>query len=154
MAGSYQRRSAVEPSSWCSSAYYGYTGVLPANPAWGVEVSTDGNTWQPAVGPAAGQTSWSFAWTPAVPGSVTIRSRAFDDSRNLETPGSGVTVSVAANPAAELSRAGTFRGAALIVSVGVNVATLTSQLRLIGIFTEGPIGAPAAAALEAEAENP
>ena len=70
-------------------------GVPPPNPAWGVEVSTDGNTWQPAVGPAAGQTSWSFAWTPAVPGSVTIKSRAFDDSGNLETPGPGVTVSVA-----------------------------------------------------------
>ena len=73
----------------------GTAGVLPGNPAWGVEVSTDGNTWQPAVGPAAGQTSWSFAWTPAVPGSVTIKSRAFDDSGNLETPGPGVTVSVA-----------------------------------------------------------
>ena len=75
----------------------GTAGVLPGNPAWGVEVSTDGNTWQPAVGPAAGQTSWSFAWTPAVPGSVTIRSRAFDDSGNLGTPGPGVTVSVAAS---------------------------------------------------------
>ena len=75
----------------------GTAGVLPSNPAWGVEVSTDGNTWQPAVGPAAGQTSWSFAWTPAVPGSVTIKSRAFDDSGNLGTPGPGVTVSVAAS---------------------------------------------------------
>ena len=75
----------------------GTAGVLPGNPAWGVEVSTNGNTWQPAVGPAAGQTSWSFAWTPAVPGSVTIRSRAFDDSGNLGTPGPGVTVSVAAS---------------------------------------------------------
>ena len=37
----------------------------PGNPAWGVEVSIDGGTiWQPAVGPAAGQTSWSFAWIP------------------------------------------------------------------------------------------
>jgi hypothetical protein len=75
----------------------GTAGVLPGNPAWGVEVSTDGNTWYPAVGPAAGQTSWSFAWTPAVPGSVTIKSRAFDDSGNLQTPGPGVTVSVAAS---------------------------------------------------------
>ena len=59
---------------------------------WAVEVSTDGgNTWQPAVG----QTSWSFAWIPAVSGSATIKSRAFDDSGNLETPGAGVTVSIA-----------------------------------------------------------
>jgi hypothetical protein len=62
---------------------------------WGVEVSTDGgNTWQSAVG----QTSWSFAWIPAVSGSATIKSRAFDDSGNLGAPGPGVTVSVVGTP--------------------------------------------------------
>ncbi|MCA8953614.1 MAG: DUF4082 domain-containing protein [Planctomycetes bacterium] len=54
----------------------------------GVEVSVDnGMTWQPAVG----TTNWSFAWTPAAMGPVTIRSRAFDDTANLETStGSGM----------------------------------------------------------------
>ena len=59
---------------------------------WAVEVSTDGgSTWNPATG----RGNWSFAWTPASPGSVTIKSRAVDDSGNLETPSAGVTVNVA-----------------------------------------------------------
>ena len=33
-----------------------------------------------------------------------------------------------------VARAGSFRGQALIVGVGTNVATLTTQLRLLGIF--------------------
>jgi hypothetical protein len=45
---------------------------------------------------------------------------------------------------ASIARAGTFRGAALIVGVGTNVAALTSTLRDIGIFTEGAIVAPTA----------
>ena len=32
------------------------------------------------------QVNWSYGWTPATPGSVTIKSRAVDDSGNLETP--------------------------------------------------------------------
>ena len=57
----------------------------------GVEVSTDGGTtWRAATG----TTSWSFAWTAAGSGSVTIRSRAYDDSGNLETPTAGVTITV------------------------------------------------------------
>lgn len=56
-----------------------------------VEVSVDsGTTWQSATGRA----TWSFAWIPAASGSVTIRSRAVDDSGNVETPGAGVTVTV------------------------------------------------------------
>ena len=51
---------------------------------------------------------------------------------------------------ASVARAGSFRGAALKVAVGTNAATLTAQLRLIGIFTEGPIVAPAAAAMPTE----
>ena len=56
-----------------------------------VEVSVDGGTsWHPASGRGA----WTFAWTPQTAGSATIRSRAVDDSANLELPGAGVTVSV------------------------------------------------------------
>ena len=58
----------------------------------GVEVSTDGgSTWHPAVGRA----SWSYTGPIAGSGSVNIRSRAVDDSGNLETPSSGVNVNVA-----------------------------------------------------------
>ena len=57
----------------------------------GVEVSTDGGaTWHPATG----RTTWTYAWTPIVTGTVTLRSRAVDDSGNLETPGAGVTITV------------------------------------------------------------
>ena len=50
----------------------------------GVEVSVDGGlTWQPATG----TTNWSFSWLPTAQGTVTIKSRAFDDIGNLESPG-------------------------------------------------------------------
>jgi hypothetical protein len=56
-----------------------------------VEVSTDnGQSWTPATG----REQWSFAWTPAQTGAVTIRSRAADDTANLEQPGPGLTVVV------------------------------------------------------------
>jgi hypothetical protein len=53
-----------------------------------------------------------------------------------------------------IARAGSFRGRALIVGVGTNAATLTTQLRLLGIFVEGVIVAPVAATLETEAPAP
>jgi hypothetical protein len=56
----------------------------------GVEVSLDGgNRWHPTVG----RGSWTYAWTPAVTGNYTIRTRATDDSGNLEIPSPGITVS-------------------------------------------------------------
>jgi WD40 repeat protein len=58
----------------------------------GVEVSVDGGaTWHPATGRGA----WTYSWTaPSTPTTVTIKSRAVDDSVNLETPAAGVTVNV------------------------------------------------------------
>jgi hypothetical protein len=48
----------------------------------GVEVSVDGGaTWHPAT---TGRESWSYTFTPTATGQVTIRSRAVDDSGNLE----------------------------------------------------------------------
>ncbi len=63
----------------------------------GVEVSVDGGlTWHPAVitGGAAGTVNWSYTWVPATPGPVVVRSRAADDSANIEAPSAGVTVNV------------------------------------------------------------
>ncbi|MEU6148579.1 DUF4082 domain-containing protein [Actinosynnema sp. NPDC047251] len=52
----------------------------------GVEVSTDGGVrWHPA-GWQAGQTQWSYSYTPAASGPAQIRVRAVDDSLNLSTP--------------------------------------------------------------------
>jgi hypothetical protein len=61
----------------------------------GVEVSVDGGlTWHPA----SGRSSWTFTWLPTKSGNITLRSRAVDDSGNLETPSAGITVSVAPRP--------------------------------------------------------
>jgi Domain of unknown function (DUF4082)/Putative Ig domain/Bacterial Ig-like domain (group 2) len=61
---------------------------------WAVEVSTDGGaTWLPANG----RGNWTFSWTPAAIGQATIRSRAVDDSGNLEAPSIGVTITVVGN---------------------------------------------------------
>ena len=58
----------------------------------GVEVSVDGgSTWHPAQG----RGSWSYSWTPGAAGSATIKTRAVDDSGNLESPSAGTTVNVA-----------------------------------------------------------
>ncbi|MDE3009409.1 MAG: DUF4082 domain-containing protein [Pseudomonadota bacterium] len=57
----------------------------------GVEVSTDGgSSWHPA----SGRESWTYAWTPTMAGSITVLSRAVDDSGNLETPGAGAKLTV------------------------------------------------------------
>ena len=57
----------------------------------GVEVSIDGGvTWRRANG----RTNWTYSWTPTASGTVTIRSRAADDSGNVESPSAGVTVTV------------------------------------------------------------
>ncbi|MFF2296566.1 N,N-dimethylformamidase beta subunit family domain-containing protein, partial [Arthrobacter sp. NPDC058127] len=58
----------------------------------GVEVSTDnGNTWRPATG----TTNWTFTWNAHGNPTSTLRSRAVDDSGNVETPSSGVVTNVA-----------------------------------------------------------
>ncbi|HEV8315895.1 MAG TPA: fibronectin type III domain-containing protein, partial [Vicinamibacterales bacterium] len=60
-----------------------------------VEVSLDGGlTWRQATG----GTSWSYTWTPAGVGTVILRSRAVDDSNNVELPSAGTMVDVVAAP--------------------------------------------------------
>ncbi|RKU13969.1 hypothetical protein C6502_02135 [Candidatus Poribacteria bacterium] len=57
----------------------------------GVEISVDnGANWHPADG----RETWTYEWLPAQQGTVTILSRAVDDSGNLERPGRGVTVTL------------------------------------------------------------
>jgi Domain of unknown function (DUF4082)/Bacterial Ig domain len=56
-----------------------------------VEVSVDGGTtWHRA----SGFNNWTYAWTPASSGQVTLKSRATDDSLNTESPAAGVTLTV------------------------------------------------------------
>jgi hypothetical protein len=62
----------------------------------GVEVSTDsGRTWHPA----AGTSSWAYAWTPTIAGTLTIMSRAVDDSLNLGLPSVTLQLAVAGSGA-------------------------------------------------------
>ena len=57
----------------------------------GVEVSTDnGTSWHPATG----RGSWSYTFTPGSNGTLTIRTRATDDSLRTETPSAGRTITV------------------------------------------------------------
>jgi len=59
----------------------------------GVEVSTDGGTtWHPAT---TGTTSWTYTWAVHGSPTTTIKTRAADDSGNIETPGVGRAVNVA-----------------------------------------------------------
>jgi hypothetical protein len=56
-----------------------------------VEVSVDGGaSWHPAVG----RETWSYTWKATGAGPVTLKSRAADDSANLETPAAGTGVVV------------------------------------------------------------
>ena len=58
-----------------------------------VEVSTDGGiSWYNAIG----DENWTYTWSPQVAGTYTIKSRAVDNSINLETPSAGRTVVVTA----------------------------------------------------------
>ena len=55
----------------------------------GVEVSVDGGaTWHPA----SGRQNWMYAWTPTTAATVTLLSRATDDSGNIQSSATGVTV--------------------------------------------------------------
>jgi hypothetical protein len=59
----------------------------------GVEVSVDGGvTWHQANGLGP----WSYVWSVAKSGSTVVKSRAVDDSGNIETPSAGVAVTVPA----------------------------------------------------------
>jgi hypothetical protein len=58
----------------------------------GVEVSVDGGaTWHPATG----RGTWTYLWRPGSAGTVQIKTRAVDDSGNLEVPGAGISVTAA-----------------------------------------------------------
>ena len=69
-----------------------------------VDVSTDGGkTWHPATAAVGAATeNWSYTFNAPAPGNYTIKSRAVDDSINVETPGSGKAYSVAPSSALSL----------------------------------------------------
>jgi len=104
----------------------------------GVEVSTDGGTsWHPAVG----RESWTYSWTPTSTGNFTIRSRAVDDSGNLETPSPGVPVSVSTN-------------AQTLISVTVNPTSVVQGASSQGTVTMGQPAATGGAVVALSSGNP
>ncbi|QCB96074.1 DUF4082 domain-containing protein [Arthrobacter sp. PAMC25564] len=57
----------------------------------GVEISTDGGkTWRPATG----TTNWTFSWNAHGSPTSTLRSRAVDDSGNIESPAPGLVTNI------------------------------------------------------------
>jgi hypothetical protein len=63
----------------------------------GVEISTDGgSTWHPAplTGPAGQSVGWSYTWIAHGAPTTTLKTRAADDSGNIETPSQGTSVNV------------------------------------------------------------
>jgi len=86
----------------------------------GVEISLDGGqTWHPAKG----RESWSYSWTILTAGSLNIKSRAVDDSGNLETPSAGVTVTV---PKAAVSIDAQVNGDGAVSSTTVKTPTFST----------------------------
>jgi hypothetical protein len=63
----------------------------------GVEVSTDGgSTWNPAscASCPASNVSWTYTWNLPSDGVYTILTRATDEAGSVETPGTGITVTI------------------------------------------------------------
>ncbi len=66
----------------------------------GIEVSVDGGlSWQLA----SGTTNWNYSWTPSSVGTIIIKVRGYDDSGNMEVPGSNgssnnITVNIITAP--------------------------------------------------------
>jgi hypothetical protein len=92
----------------------------------GVEVSVDGGTtWRRATGRA----SWTYSWTPTAAGSYTLRSRAADDSGNLELPSVGriVTVGTATDTTPPAITARSPAAAAAGVALSVSVTATFSE---------------------------
>lgn len=59
----------------------------------GVELSVDGGqTWRRAEG----RETWSYTFTPQAGATINVRTRAVDDSGNLEVPGAGITLTTSA----------------------------------------------------------
>lgn len=87
--------SITSPSdgSTINGTSYTIRGTASDSGSWvvKVEVSTDGgSTWSETTG----TTSWVYTWALPANGSYTIKTRATDAKGNIETPGTGITVTV------------------------------------------------------------
>ncbi|MBK9121839.1 MAG: tandem-95 repeat protein [Chloroflexi bacterium] len=97
-----QSTDATAPTSTITSPSNGATVQMPVTVTGtaadsgggvvaGIEISTDnGVTWRWATG----TTNWTYVFSPSTPGIYVLRTRAVDDSGNLEVPSTTVTVTV------------------------------------------------------------
>ncbi len=62
----------------------------------GVEVSTDGGaTWKVAeLDKLDGNVTWTYTWIPSAIGVLDVKCRAFDDTGNMEIPGTGISITI------------------------------------------------------------
>src|SRR5215471_6431486 len=103
----------VPPTSTITSPAEGATVLIgkpvaitgPASDAGGgsvvrVEVSVDGGANYSA---ATGTNPWNFNWTPSSPGPATIKSRAADNSGNVQNPPAEIHVTVDAPPTSTIT---------------------------------------------------
>jgi hypothetical protein len=100
----------------------------------GVEISVDGGaTWHPANGRA----SWTYNWTTPGNGTFTIKSRAVDDSGNLETAGSGISVTVtgADTTAPTVTATSPVSGATAVSAATAVTATFSEAMNAATITT-------------------
>ena len=98
-----------------------------------VQVSTDGGTtWHPASGQVGSASmNWTYSFAAPAPGTYTIKSRAVDDSINIETPGTGVSYTVTPSSAMSLFSPSTIPPIANdpnAIEVGVKFTAATSGL--------------------------
>jgi hypothetical protein len=70
----------------------------------GVQISTDGgNTWHPTSGQIGTQSvTWTYTFNAPAPGTYSIKTRAVDDSLNLETPSQGTSYTTTPSSALSL----------------------------------------------------
>ncbi|MGC2423221.1 MAG: hypothetical protein WA666_02575, partial [Nitrospirota bacterium] len=114
-----------------SGITYTITGTAAVQSSLGIQKVEVGIT--PSGGPttwytATGTTSWTYSWTLPANGSYTIKSRATDNASNVETPGTGVTVTVDNTPPT---------GAISINSGAAFTTTTTATLTLLAFDTNG-----------------
>ena len=64
----------------------------------GVEVSVDGGvTWNVAeLDKLDGNVNWTYTWVPAEPATLSVKCRSFDDTGNMEVPGTGISITIGA----------------------------------------------------------
>jgi hypothetical protein len=110
----------------------------------GVQISTDGgNTWHPTSGQIGTQSvSWTYSFNAPAPGTYSIKTRAVDDSLNLETPSQGTSYTTTPSSALSIFSPNSTPSVAAVPDTSVEVGmkfTSATNGEITGIrFYKGP----------------